>query len=345
MVKGTGDKVPGKAEIENLMVNWYKWDMAKKLSYERYLWFHARIKRGRFPKISDLSEKFEISTRQASREIEFMRNFFNAPIEYSPDESGYYYSDDKFELPGLWASEEDIITLILAKRLSSTIPHKKKKKNLDLFLKKIFDESGIDFEELEKRISLKNIRYYKVSPGIFESVILALNNKKKLKIIYDSPYSEKKTERVISPVHLLLYMGNWHLIAFCEHKKDYRDFVLSRISGAIILKDPIPARLLKTGFKKKIEGKYGIFFEGEQKDVVLRFSPNSSKIVKDQIWFPGQKIEEEKGCVVLTLQVSDFREIIKDILSFGSEVEVISPPELRDLVKEKIKNLKKLYKI
>ena len=319
--------------------------MAKKLSYERYLWFHARIKRGRFPKISDLSEKFEISTRQASREIEFMRNFFNAPIEYSPDESGYYYSDDKFELPGLWASEEEIITLIIAKRLSSTIPHKKKKKKLDQFLKKIFDESGIDFTELEKRISLKNIRYYKVSPGIFESVILALNSKKKLKIVYDSPYSEKKTERVVSPVHLLLYMGNWHLIAFCEYKKDYRDFVLSRISGSDILDDPVPGRLLKTGFKKKIEGKYGIFFEGEQKEVVLRFSTATSKIIKDQVWFPGQKMEEDNGKVILTIPVSDFREILKDVLSFGGEVEVVSPPELRILVKEKIEDLKKLYKI
>ncbi len=319
--------------------------MAKKLSYERYLWFHARIKRRRFPKISDLSEKFEISTRQASREIEFMRNFFSAPIEYSSEESGYYYSDDKFELPGQWVSEEEIITLIIAKRLSSTIPHKKKKKKLDQFLKKIFEESAIDFEELEKRISLKNIRYYKVSPVIFESVIIALTGKKKLRIVYDSPYSGEKTERNVSPVHLLLYMGNWHLIAFCEYKKDFRDFVLSRISEANILEEPIPGKLLKAGFKKKIEGKYGIFFEGEQKEVVLKFSIHTSKIIKDQVWFPGQKMEEDKGKVFLTFPVSDFREILKDILGFGAEVEVVSPQELRSLVKEKIRELKKLYKI
>jgi len=318
--------------------------MAGKLSYERYLWFHSRLKTGRFPKLSDLSGKFEISQRQASREIEFMRYFFEAPIEYSSDENGYYYSDDKFELPGIWASEEEIITLIIAKRLASTIPHKKRKKRFDTFIKKFLKETGIDISTLEKKISIKNIRYYRVDPSVFEVVILALNTGKKLKINYKSPYREEPGMRLINPLHLLLYMGNWHLFAYCEEKKDIRDFVLSRITGTEITNTPIPVKLRKKDLRKMVYENYGIFLEGEKKEVVLLFSEEAAKLAKEQVWFPDQVTEESgKGEITIKFPVLDFREVMKDILAMGPGVKVISPPELRNMVTDSIEKMKALY--
>ncbi len=219
--------------------------MAGKLSYERYLWFHSRLKSGRYPKLFDLSEKFEISQRQASREIEFMRLFFDAPIEYSSEETGYFYSDDKFELPGIWASEEEIVTLIIAKRLAQTIPHKRRKKRFDTFIKKFLSDTGIDISTLEKKISIKNIRFYKVDPAVFEIVVLGLSTDMKVKIHYSSPYKDAPGMRIVSPLHLLLYMGNWHLFAYCDEKKEIRDFVLSRISDSEITDIRIPEKLKK----------------------------------------------------------------------------------------------------
>ncbi len=319
--------------------------MAGKLSYERYLWFHSKLKTGKYPKLSHLSAKFEISQRQSSREIEFMRLFFEAPIEYSPEENGYYYSDDKFELPGIWASEEEIITLIIAKRLASTIPHKKRKKKFDEFIKKFLRETGIDISAIEKKISIKNIRYYRVDPAVFETVVLALSSGKKLKITYKSPYKDEPGERIVNPLHLLLYMGNWHLFAWCDNKKKVRDFVLSRITNTYITEKPIPGKLRKTDLRKQVFGNYGIFINGEKKDIILKFTDETAKLAREQVWFPDQVIEEpEKGGIIIKFPASDFREVLKDILSMGPGVEVISPPELRDMVKENIIKMIKLYR-
>ena len=319
--------------------------MAGKLSYERYLWFHSKLKIGRYPKLSDLSEKFEISQRQASREIEFMRLFFEAPIEYSSEENGYYYSDEKFELPGIWASEEEIITLIIAKRLASTIPHKNRKKRFDSFIKKFLKETGIDISAIEKKISIKNIRYYRVDPAVFETVVLALSSGKKLRINYSSPYKIEPGERVVNPLHLLLYMGNWHLFAWCDEKKKVRDFVLSRITEGGITETPIPEKLRKTDLRKKVFSNYGIFINGEKKEIILKFTEETAKLAKEQVWFPDQVIEEsEKGEVTIKFPASDFREVLKDILSMGPGVEVLSPPELRNMVTESIKRMSVLYK-
>jgi len=320
--------------------------MSGKLSYERYLWFHSRLKNEKYPKLSNLAEKFEISDRQASREIEFMRLFFDAPIEYSNHENGYFYSDDKFELPGIWTSEEEIITLIIAKRLASTIPHKKRKKRFDDFIKKFLSGTGIDISMLEKKISIKNIKYYKVDPMVYENIILSLSRGLKVEITYKSPYKKGSNSRTISPMHLLLYMGNWHLFAFCDEKKEIRDFVLSRIIESRITEIPIPKKLRKKDLRKKVYGNYGIFLNGDKKEVILKFSENTAKVAREQVWSPNQITKELKnGEITIKFLISDYREIMKDVLALGPGAEVLSPPEFRESVITNIDRMKKLYKI
>ena len=320
--------------------------MAKKLAFERYLWFHARLKQKRFPKLKDLMEKFEISNRQAAREIEFMRDFFSAPIEYSADENGYYYSEESFELPGLWVSEEEIISMIISKRLAGTIPDQKIKKKINSFFDKIYSHVSVDLLELEKKVSLKNIRYYRVKPSVFEAVVLGLSRDLKLEISYHSVYKNKKgvKRRIINPLHMLLYMGNWHLLAFCETRKEMRNFALSRIDEVEILADKVEERLKQNDIGERIEESYGIFLTGEKMDVTLKFKPDVAAMVRDQIWFPGQELEEcEDGGVVLKFPVSDFREVERDIMGFGPGVEVIAPPELRSIIRNNIAEMGKTY--
>jgi predicted DNA-binding transcriptional regulator YafY len=139
-------------------------------------------------------------------------------------------------------------------------------------------------------------------------------------------------------------MGNWHLIAYCDLKKGIRDFLLSRISKVEMLNDMISTGIKNSIDKKDIYMNYGIFFEGKGEDIVLKFSEKGREIVKEQIWFPEQKISEDKdGNMILSFPVADYREVLGDILRFGSEVEVISPTSLRKKLKTKIDEMKKIY--
>lgn len=319
--------------------------MAKKLAFERYMWFHARLKQKRYPRLKDLVEKFEISSRQASREIEFMRDFFGAPIEYSADEHGYYYSEDSFELPGIWVSEEEIVAMVISKKLSSTIPNPDIKREIQSFYKKISNHVDVDLLELEKKISLKNIRYYRIKPAVFEAVVFALSKDLKLQIDYRSVYRKEVSSRLVNPLHLLLYMGNWHLIAFCETRREMRNFVLSRIDEVEILGEKVEQRFKEQDIKKLIEESYGIFLSGEKKQVVLKFSADWSPIVRDLVWFPGQKLQAQADrSIILEFPVADFREVEGDILKFGPGVEVLAPAELRRIIKESLARMNKIYK-
>jgi predicted DNA-binding transcriptional regulator YafY len=209
-------------------------------------------------------EKFEISKRQAAREIENMRLFFSAPVEYSSAEQGYYYSDDSFEFPASMVTEEEIISLIIAKRLSVTIPDERRKHQLQTFFHNLSNYFDLDIPELEKKISLKNLRYSRVGQDIFDAVLESLKRNRKLRITYRSVYTKEVSKRIINPLHLILYMGNWHIIAYCEVKKGIRDFALSRIKTIEVL-DAVMDENLKSHsrkIKEDMDKAYGIFFEG-----------------------------------------------------------------------------------
>jgi predicted DNA-binding transcriptional regulator YafY len=318
--------------------------MSKRLSYERYLWFHQRLKQGKFPKLRELMEKFEISRRQAAREIEHMRLFFNAPVEYSAAERGYYYADDSFEFPVPMVSQEEIISLVIARRLSAAIPDEHRKKNLNTFFKNLSAYFDLDLAELEKRISLKNVRYSRVEPGIFDAVLQALSKNEKLEITYHSVHSGQSSRRVINPLHLVLYMGNWHIIAFCQLKKGIRDFALSRIRQAQPLNRPIDERFKHINIKESLDDAHGIFFEGEKQQVVLRFAKNIAGYAREQVWFPGQTLQEQpNGDLILTFAVTDLREVVREVLSFGAAVEAIEPAALRKAIKETALELCAVY--
>jgi predicted DNA-binding transcriptional regulator YafY len=379
--------------------------MAKKLAYERYLWFHGRLRAKKYPKIGDLAEKFEISRRQAAREIEFMRLFLGAPIAYSAERGGYFYSEDNFQFPGLWVSEEEIVSLVVARRLAAALPDRNLKKKFDLFLEKISRDMDLDLLRLEGKVSLKNVRYTRVEPAIFAAVLQALVRERQLAIRYapgyamaetrrtvpqgdgglaartvpqgDVPYGDigskscltgvqartvpqgdgglaartvpqgdaGLTARTVDPLHLLVYMGNWHLIAWCRRRRAVRDFLLSRIQAAEVLPAPVESHAEAEEIKDKIERRYGIFFDGPEQRVVLRFTPAGAYRVRDQVWFPGQEIEESAGGgLLLRFPVADFREVVRDILPFAAEVEVLEPPELRDLVAKTIEQMAGTYR-
>lgn len=73
---------------------------------DRIQWFHKKISANCYPNASHLSEKFDISHRQAQRDVEFLKKELCAPLEYSSAKKGYYYSED-FVLPLIVESEND----------------------------------------------------------------------------------------------------------------------------------------------------------------------------------------------------------------------------------------------
>ncbi len=139
-------------------------------------------------------------------------------------------------------------------------------------------------------------------------------------------------------------MGNWHLIAWCHERRAVRDFLLSRVREATLLSTPLASPVTSEDIKEQIEERYGIFFAGPATRVVLRFTPAGGRLVRDQVWFPGQEcVWRADGSLLLSFPVADFRELVRDILPFGGDVEVLEPGELRQLLARTIAEMAGIY--
>lgn len=320
----------------------------KKLSHERFQWFHKEVRKKTYPNATTLAGEFEVSRKTGQREIDFFRDRLSVPLEYDNARRGYFYTDDTFELPAIWLKREEIIALLLAKRLASSIPDKSLKSSLGDFLNKLspFISSDPSFSSkgIEEKISLKNIEYFNVDESRFQEACNALFNESPLNITYYSPHSHKESKRAIFPLHLLNYMGNWHLISWCSLKGEMRDFALSRIRKIDISKDNLTLPEGLPPVKEFMRKQFGIFSGSGEVKVKLRFSPKASRWVKEQVWHKGQETGwDDKERLILKIPVADFREIKREILKFGADVEVLKPKELRVEVKKEIEKMNKIY--
>ena len=57
-------------------------------AYQRMIWFHNRVVENAYPNAGTLAEQFEISNRQAQRDIEYMMDSMNAPLLYCARKRG-----------------------------------------------------------------------------------------------------------------------------------------------------------------------------------------------------------------------------------------------------------------
>ena len=95
----------------------------------RIQWLHKYIVEMRYPNASRLAERFNISHRQAQRDVDCLRSDFGAPLAYSAEHRGFYYTED-FSLPAytVAANEYDYVEAVTG----SIAPRKAKQEILQM---------------------------------------------------------------------------------------------------------------------------------------------------------------------------------------------------------------------
>ena len=95
--------------------------MGIKNIYERFVWFDNQVRGRKYPNATSLSEQFEISTKTAQRDIDFMRDRLLCPLHYDSSQKGYYYDDETFSLPMVYLSSEELSSLLIARKMLQDI--------------------------------------------------------------------------------------------------------------------------------------------------------------------------------------------------------------------------------
>ncbi|KJS29927.1 MAG: hypothetical protein VR64_18190 [Desulfatitalea sp. BRH_c12] len=314
---------------------------------ERLIWLHQQIKAQRYPNAVRLAERFEISEKTAQRDINCLRDRFCAPMLFDRRRNGYFYKDTFYELPYLPASQQEVLCLLLARRMLDRSAGGYIGRELDRLTEKVFATEcipGFTPEIVQSAFSAAWSGYTPSQEENFRLVAGALIHRRPIRFDYQSPTAAQITVRVVEPHHLQHYMGSWVLTAFCRNRNDWRKFYLARMSNPQVIEPAFTPRP-ESDWRPLLESAFGLFQGEDTIEVVLRFTPFRARWVREQVWHPVQQmIEHTDGSLDLILIVADFREITMRILQFGPDCCVIAPEALRDEVKNEIVKMSHLYR-
>jgi predicted DNA-binding transcriptional regulator YafY len=291
---------------------------------------------------AELQERLGVSWATLKRDLAYMKDRLNAPITYDRDLGGYRFEKTgqrigpQYELPGLWFSAEEIHALLTMQHLLSNLDTGgllgPQIQPLLARLTGLLGSADNPAEEVQRRIRIQTVGAREFHLNHFQAVGSALLRRKRLVIRYHARGTDEVTEREVSPQRLNHYRDNWYLDAWCHLRDGLRAFSVDAIEHAEILdkkaKDVSDKRL-----DEMLGSGYGVFSGDQITWAVLRFTAERARWVASERWHRNQEGKFlDDGSYELRVPYADDRELIMDILKYGSDCVVVEPAGLRDKV-------------
>jgi predicted DNA-binding transcriptional regulator YafY len=293
----------------------------------------------------ELLDRLEISPATLKRDLAYMRDRLNAPIVYDKELNGYRFeaNTESYSLPGLWFTPEEIYALLAMDHLLGNLDASgllgKQIKPLQSRLLAMLDSTDNSLEEIRKRVKIEKVGARKLDYDFFQEIGMSLVKRKRLSIEYQSRSKDEYTIREISPQRIIYYRDNWYLDAWCHQRNALRSFSLDAIKHLELI-DRRALDMEEDELDSELGSGYGIFAGKDVQWATLIFNSDRARWVANESWHPNQVGKYlPDGSYELRVPFSDTREIMMDIMRYGSDVKIISP-EL--LVKVLLDNLEKL---
>lgn len=182
--------------------------------------------------------------------------------------------------------------------------------------------------ELTNRLETADLHHR--GSGIRERVGLSLRDRTAVAIRYLKPDDAHPLDRIVRPYALVHAEGHWYLLAYCETSLGVRNFRMDRILEATATgntfdppQDFDPEAFIANG---------RVFLGGEEIPVRVRYGPCIAR------WIAERESGEwdEAGGFTVTHRVVDPRWMVRHVLQYGPDAEVVEPKEARKWVLEAV---------
>jgi|TARA_B100000745_G_C20144029_1_gene392302 predicted DNA-binding transcriptional regulator YafY len=185
-----------------------------------------------------LCNTFGIGRQQASKDINnYIREHAPNNLEYDTRIKGYKPAPNFIPCFTAGSADEYLLLLHRNKELSDSI------EQLDL---QIANTAVIPIPNRH------------IQPEILRPIIQAARDNKRVEVDYVSLTKPDREGRIIVP-HTLVFSGvRWHIRAYCEKNRDFRDFVLTRFRGEPeLLEGEAPSIIDDTEWQTEVTIKLG----------------------------------------------------------------------------------------
>ncbi|NLW08396.1 MAG: YafY family transcriptional regulator [Firmicutes bacterium] len=276
----------------------------------------------------ELAAEFEVSPRTIYRDIDGLCQA-GIPIYTSQGRNGGIKLVDSFVLNKSVFSQEEQNEILAALHGLSAVHYPQAEKVLTklraIFGQKLVDWIAVDFSGWgpAKQETLATIKE-------------AILNRQLLSFTYYNRYGEKTT-RTVEPLQLWFKSKAWYLRAFCRNKQGQRLFKLNRIKNI---------RLLPEEFMRRPEKENPLVAEDEpavpEVQITMRIHSTQAYRVYDE-FEESQIAPHADGSFTVRFSYPEDEWVYGFILSFGMYAEVLEPPHIRRIIKERLEKALAFY--
>src|SRR5919199_1948121 len=128
---------------------------------ERFYKIDQLLRSRRLVSFADFKREHGMSPASVKRDLAYMRDRFNAPIEYDRDANGYRFGEPRtgpvYQLPGLWFNASEVLALLTTLRMLGDLQPGMLDGQIEPLrerLRKILGSGDHSWEEVEKRIRI-----------------------------------------------------------------------------------------------------------------------------------------------------------------------------------------------
>lgn len=292
------------------------------------------------------SEPISVSRRQIYDDLHYMESNagYRADIETCKiGRNAYYrYADPNFSIEKMPLTDDEINqlkeTILMLNRFKG-MPHFEWMEEIlnkleDTFHLKGSGNSVIGFEQ---NLDLKGLE--NITP-LFEAIV----NKQVLNISYKSFKANKPVTCEVHPYFLKQYNNRWFLFGWNTEYSAITNFALDRIEAVSPMFVEFIEKPEKINFDEYFDDIIGVTIPKDKRveHIVMRIAPDRYPYIRNKPLHQSQHNYDKEYRV--SIDVIPNNELIALLLSFGSQLEVLEPQNVRDMMREHVKTLNKFYK-
>jgi predicted DNA-binding transcriptional regulator YafY len=297
------------------------------------------MSRGIYANARVFMEAFEVTRRTVLRDVEALRDDQGAPIEYDSSKKGYYLSDPSWVLPPIRVSRQEVFAFSIAAKLLNAF----RGTPLEVDMESLFEKIGRSLEgtvtlnpaALTEHLTVLGEDYVRQDPEMWSAVSVATDGRERVEMEYQK-FDGTVKRYLLEPYHLLAYHGNWYVIGKSMASGKIATFAISRIRELRATGEYFEVDA-EFDAEAHIASAFGIVRGEEPFRVRLRFSVTVAAYIRERVWHPTQRIEEQPdGGIILELETDGWKELVRWILSWQPDVQVLEPARLRERIREKL---------
>jgi predicted DNA-binding transcriptional regulator YafY len=304
----------------------------------------VQLQSKRVVKAQEIADTFSLSLRTVYRDIKALDEA-GVPII---GEAGIGYSImEGYRLPPVMFTKEEATAFLTAEKLVEKLTDDSTKKNYGtamLKVKAVLRLTEKDYlEDMQQHIEVIENRYVprRTNDSIhLQQVLQSIAEKNVLQLDYFANHNQQYSKRDVEPVGIYYLGEHWYMVAWCRLRKDYRTFKFGSINTLTIkdehFKQQHPA--LKSFLHKESK-------EKKLQTVVLLIDKNIIPYFGDQKYYNGFVSQKELGDKIeMTFLSASLNAFARWYMLFGDNADIVSPVELKDIVKEVLVSIGKKVK-